>query len=199
MSTTPTASRSRRFSDRSGAVSRRPTRRGNDRGYVMVITALFVTSMLAVAALVVDLGGFYVEASKIQRATDAAALGGVVWLPNVPKATAEAKKIASENGYTDGVNATITVKRVGLYQLSVAIKAEGKLYFGRSFTDDVKIGRSGEAQFTLPVPLGSSTSAAGMGDYTFPNNIAKHNIWLSIHAPWKTRFGRPDSITNITI
>ncbi|MEZ5380588.1 MAG: pilus assembly protein TadG-related protein [Microthrixaceae bacterium] len=183
MSTQPTAEPRRRHSDRSGAVGRPGTRRSNDRGYVMVITALFVTSMLAVAALVVDLGGFYVEASKIQRATDAAALGGVVWLPNVPKATAEAKKIAAENGYTDGVNATVTVKRVGLYQLSVSIKADGKLYFGKSFTNEVKLARSGEAQFTLPVPLGSSTSAAGMGDYTFPNNVAKHNIWLSIHAP----------------
>ncbi|MEZ5380587.1 MAG: pilus assembly protein TadG-related protein [Microthrixaceae bacterium] len=148
----------------------------------MVITAMFVTSMLAVAALAVDLGGFYVEASRIQRATDASALGGVVWLPNVPKATAEAKKIAAENGYVDGENATVTVKRKGLYELSVAIKADGKLYFGKSFTNDVKLGRSAVGKFTLPVPLGSSTSAAGMGDYAFTNGV-RHRIWLSIHAP----------------
>ncbi|MCB1026567.1 MAG: Tad domain-containing protein [Microthrixaceae bacterium] len=180
----PTRRRRRHNDAARGPRARRVGRRGrDDRGYVMVISAMFVTAMLAVAALAVDLGGFYVEASRIQRASDAAALAGVVWLPNVPKATAEAKAVAAENGYTHGVNADVTVKRIGLYEMQVRIEADGELFFGKAFTDDVRLARAGEARYTLPVPLGSSTSAAGMGNYNFPDGRPRHNIWLSIHSP----------------
>lgn len=53
----------------------------NQRGSVAVITAVSITALIGFAALVLDLGGAYNEASKLQNALDSAVLAAAQELP----------------------------------------------------------------------------------------------------------------------
>ncbi len=52
------------------------------RGYVLVTFALLLVPLLLLAGLSIDVGSWYNRASDMRKAADAAALAGVVWLPN---------------------------------------------------------------------------------------------------------------------
>ena len=77
----------------------RRVRRGDD-GYVLVLTTLMLVPMLILTAFAVDLGAWYAQASKMQRAVDNAALAAVVWMPDHTKATSAAAQVLTENGYS---------------------------------------------------------------------------------------------------
>ncbi|MEZ5382038.1 MAG: TadE/TadG family type IV pilus assembly protein [Microthrixaceae bacterium] len=149
----------------------------------MMATATAIPAMLALAALSVDLGSLFLQAARIQRAADAASLAGVVWLPDLPTAIDEAKSTAADNGYIDGVNATVNVTKSGPANLTVSIKAAGHSYFSRSFSDSIYLSRGSEAEYNLPVPMGSPGSSLGMGDYAFADGRPAQNNWLSIVHP----------------
>ncbi|MGO4886434.1 pilus assembly protein TadG-related protein [Anaerobacillus sp. MEB173] len=82
----------------------------DERGVVMVFVALGMVVILGFCALVVDVGMLYFEKSKLQKAADAAALGGAQELPfSESEAKAKAVSIANEN-----INgATIPTPEVG--------------------------------------------------------------------------------------
>ena len=82
-----------------------------ERGFVLVWTALTLFLLLGVAAIAVDLVHAYLVKQEAQNAVDAASLAGVVDLPDNPAAAvADAKRVAAANGFTDGVDrATVTV------------------------------------------------------------------------------------------
>ncbi|HYA69043.1 MAG TPA: pilus assembly protein TadG-related protein, partial [Acidimicrobiales bacterium] len=66
---------------------------------VYVVLAIFV--IMGMAAFVIDLGYWYFQASRVQRAADAAALAGVTYMPgDVPDATAVARNVAQANGFS---------------------------------------------------------------------------------------------------
>ncbi|HEX2912602.1 MAG TPA: Tad domain-containing protein [Chloroflexia bacterium] len=72
-------------------------RRGED-GQALVLIALVVVGMVAMVGLAIDGGLGYLEATKLQRAADAAALSGVAWMPdNRPVADARAQLAAEAN------------------------------------------------------------------------------------------------------
>src|SRR5215475_13929485 len=52
------------------------SRRRNERGQTLMLVAISMVSLLAIAALAVDLGSLYAARGEIQRAADAAALAG---------------------------------------------------------------------------------------------------------------------------
>ena len=74
----------------------RPTRSGGrrDGGYVLAKFALLLVPLLLMTGLSVDVGYWYNRASDIQKAADAAALAGVVWMPGDP-ASARAAAVAT--------------------------------------------------------------------------------------------------------
>ena len=68
----------------------------DERGLALPLLALVLVGLLGVASLVVDLGNWQVEASKVQQAADAAALAGVVALPEGPQAAIDrAREVAA--------------------------------------------------------------------------------------------------------
>ena len=76
----------------------------NDRGAALALVAASLVVLMGMAAFGSDLAWFYLNASRIQRAADAAALGGVVWLPGqVGTANSTAVDIALRNGYDDSL------------------------------------------------------------------------------------------------
>jgi hypothetical protein len=73
--------------------------RRDERGAVLVLTAILLVVMLGLSALVVDLGFARSQRRKMQNATDSAALGAAQWLAtaNEPQATLEAKNLGDKN------------------------------------------------------------------------------------------------------
>ncbi|MCU1455060.1 MAG: hypothetical protein JWN46_3206 [Acidimicrobiales bacterium] len=163
------------------------TRRAQqERGYVVVMFAVLLVPLLLMVGLAVDVGYWYNHASDIQKAADAAALAGVVWLPDAAKAQSYALEAAKRNGYEDGVNSvTITVTRVSgsSRQLRVAISdpSVGSFLFSHLGGRNIGITRSAVAEYVLPVPLGSPNNTFG-NDPSTPASTWP-NLWGNIHGP----------------
>jgi Flp pilus assembly protein TadG len=155
------------------AASRSMHRRSpRDQGYVLLLTALLLLPLVAFTGFAVDLGAWAGTASKAQSAADAAALAGVVYLPDLPaKAISVAKETARKNGYADGVNGvTVTVTPNSRNELDVVIfdPAVGQ-YFSGVFTEPPDITRGATAEFIRPIAMGSPSAYVGTDPETSHN------------------------------
>src|SRR4051794_35852022 len=76
----------------------------DESGLVVVWTAMLMVVILGFTAWAVDFGNWKDRSTRLQKAADAAALAGVVFMPeNVNNlAFTTARTIAAKNGYTDG-------------------------------------------------------------------------------------------------
>jgi hypothetical protein len=165
------------------------------RGYVMVLFALLLIPILLITGLAVDVGSWYNKTTDIQKASDAAALAGVVWLPDLVKAEAAARTAATRNGYTDGVNdVTVQVSQIGDRRLRVTItdNTVGSFFYQNLGGRQIKLGRKASAEYVLPVPLGSPENRLGNDPTASPAYTP--NLWGSISAPYtKKEDGDPFS------
>jgi len=157
----------------SASMSDRPprgARRASDKGQVVVIFAMSIVMFTLMCAVVVDLAWYWTNNLRMQRAADAAALAGVVWLPGDPsQAYATARAEASKNGYTDGVDG-ISVTPVqdpaNARRLKVVITGPVGMFFARvAGIDSFPAKRTAKAEFVLPVPMGSPENYYGVGYY----------------------------------
>src|SRR5882762_55905 len=109
--------------------------RREQRGQTLVIVALMLVPLLGFTGLVTDVAWYEVNLMRIQRAADAAALAGVVYLPqNVPGAQTAAQQEAAKNGYTNGapgVTVTATPEALNNRILSVSVAAPVRSWFAR--------------------------------------------------------------------
>jgi hypothetical protein len=87
-----------------GARSRKYDRR-DDRGAALVLVSLVLVGLMAMAALVVDIGGVYGERREDQNAADAGALAAAFTLPNRAAAVTQAKTYVHD---TLGITFTTT-------------------------------------------------------------------------------------------
>lgn len=149
---------------------RRSEKRETPRGQILIIFASMLTILLLFSALVVDLGWLWSNTLRVQRAADAAALAGVVHLPSdVPGAYFTARAEATKNGYSDGSSGvTVTPLRDPdiSRRLDVFVQAPVKTWFlGLIGMDTVTISRKAQADYVLPVPMGSPQNYYGVGDF----------------------------------
>jgi hypothetical protein len=148
--------------------------------------AFTMTVLLTASAFAVDLGGLYARASRIQRAADAAAMAGVVWMPgDFARATTEALDIAAKNGFTTGV--TVSAVPGNSYRLSVTIRDSNvPRFFSMMLTGTpTAITRSSVAEFLPTVPLGSPENRIGNDPLAIPPYVA--SLWASISGPYTDR------------
>lgn len=174
-------------------------RRRGERGYVLATTALVLIPMLIVAGMAVDFGGLYTEAAKMQRAADAAALAGVVWLPNLAAATTAAKASAKENGYNDALpNITVTVTQLAETELKVVItNSASPIYLAKMVKQSASVTRSSTADYVLPVPLGSPKNYFGTGDMI--SGVGRENFYAAVNnSCWDKEQGDPFAVSNIS-
>ena len=76
-------------------------------GQLIPLFALSIFVIMGMMAIVIDVSWYWSNTLKVQRAADAAALAGAVWLPgDVPNAYTTARAEASKNGYTAGAGVT---------------------------------------------------------------------------------------------
>lgn len=170
----------------------RTSKRSNDGGYIMAATALLLIPLMIFAALATDVGSWYVEGQRVQRAVDAAALAGVVWLPDDAKAADVAVETIRYNGYPTatlvasqsdfdaapaGGAPVVLVEVVGPQELRIAMKAAGDIFLaGLAGLGGVSIPGQGVAEYVKPLSMSNPTSMLGNGvDAPDPDNF-----WLNI-------------------
>lgn len=140
------------------------------RGQVLVIFAFMLTILIGMAAFVVDLAWIWSHQLQVQRAADAGALAGVVYLPgNVPTARSTALDESRKNGYRDNVGGVDVVAGQDAdneRMMVVTVSAPVDTFFMRLFGyDQVTVQRTGKAEFVLPVPMGSPQNYYGVGEF----------------------------------
>ena len=108
-----------------------------ERGQALVIFAMALVGLLLMAALAFDIGWTMLERRTEQNAADAAALGGVRFLPSTGTAIANAVDVARENGYENGVDDTTVTVSASSVQVTVTISRESPSFFARVIGIDV--------------------------------------------------------------
>ncbi len=185
---------------------------------VLFVVSIFV--LTGITAIVVDISWYWANSLRIQRAADAAALAGVVWLPGSPSTGYSiARSEATKNGYVDGSGGvTVTpiqdsVAKPGgnPRQMDVTVSAPVNTFFMRIFgINTIATTRSSKAVFVLPVPMGSPENFYGVyclttpGNTSCPNNTAvtgasgttvySHGGWGAMQATG-TDHGQGDAFT----
>ena len=153
-----------------------------EKGFVLAMTGLLLVPLLAFTAFAVDLGSWYAQAVRLQRAADAAALGGVVWAADADptKANTVATTILTKNGITSA-NSTISINKNGSAALTVTVAAKGTLFFGKLFIQNETLTRSATAEYITPVPMGSKDNQLGNDPETdSPVGHPSPQHWLNI-------------------
>jgi Flp pilus assembly protein TadG len=157
-------------------VIRRPTRRrarilervrgshAADAGAIAIIVAIMTPVLLGFCALSVDVARWYVEAERVQKAADAAALAGVVYLPqDFPTAKSTAIAVAARNGFA--VSSTVDVAvAVGARpsQLQVTVSSTVSNAFATLLgVKTTTISRTAVTDYNGPAPMGSPCNTFG--------------------------------------
>lgn len=170
-------------------VRSRERARRREQGYSIVMVSLLIIPLMTFTALGVDVASWYARGLEIQRAADAAAMAGVVWLPNdLPKARSEAERVAARNGFAHdpaGTGISVTVEPVPgrPQELDVTVTdPRVPAYFGRVVMDDISLTRTARARYVLPVPLGSPHNYFGNQNINPTSNDPK--LWAAVNAPY---------------
>ncbi len=159
----------------------------------MVLTAMAMVVLLGMAAFGTDLAWFYLNASRVQRAADAGALGGVVWLPSqTATANSTALSIAKQNGYDNAdadVDVTSGVVAGEANQLQVTVRDTVPTFFAKILGfQTMDIERSAVAEYIPPLKLGSPAGQFGNNcDPNQPGCTGQANFWANIHGKWTDR------------
>lgn len=143
-----------------------------ERGAVAILVAVLVPVMVLLTALAVDVGRWYVEAARVQKAADAAALGGVTYMPNnfgdsastSGTAQATARSVSSVNGFPNSGTSSVVVFNPADYptQLGVTVSSTVKNLFGAIFGNPTTtIARTAVADYAAPTIMGSPCNALG--------------------------------------
>jgi hypothetical protein len=149
-----------------------------EAGQILVVFALMATVLIGLVGMAIDVTYAWRMGIQIQRATDAGALAGVVYLPgDTTSAKTEAKSVVGLDGFDAG-NSTVTVapNPADSHQLDVTVTAAVPTFFVRLFgIDNWNITRQARAAFQLPVPMGSPENFYGVYCLTTPSNLTCAN------------------------
>ena len=102
-------------------------------GQALALVALMLVVLLGFAALAIDVGAMMNSKSRLQNAADAAALAGVMALPNVTDVNNRAYEYVNKNMNGSNTNMTVNVDFVKK-QVQVTITENVKHYFAQIIT-----------------------------------------------------------------
>ena len=152
----------------------RPRRRGQS-GQMTVVFALTLVVFIGAMVLGIDVSQLRAEAENAQQAANAAALGGVVFLPTFPSdANARAVAVARANGFvssaTNGISVTTSIPNGYSNRLKVTITEPVTTTFGSALgIGPQTISRSAIAEYAEPLEMGASDYVLGYAP--FPTSI----------------------------
>jgi hypothetical protein len=151
-----------------------------DGGFVAIMTALLSLVLVVSVAFTVDVGNWNIHENRQQAAAEAAALGGVPFLPGDPvTAEAVARDVAARHGYSDPGAVNVGIGAAP-NQLWVSITDTVPAYFAHviGMSQRVITERS-TAEFLQGAQLGSPE--IGLGND--PEHLAKPDYWVAIAGP----------------
>lgn len=155
-----------------------------EKGYVLAVTGLLLLPLLVFTAFAVDLGSWYAQGARMQRAVDAASLAGVVQLPNQTNAKTTADAVMKDNGYDMAVycpaNNCYSYPSGAGQQMTITLKASASQYFSQIVLKGQTLSRSATAVYNLRIPLGSPANAFGND----PVSGLTPNVWAAINGPY---------------
>ncbi len=146
--------------------------RNGDSGYAIAMVSLLLIPLIGFMALAIDVGAWYTQATRVQRATDAAALSGTIWMPDIDRARIVATESLAKNGIDLSEMAaspsrprwelSIEADSTNPFALLVRLTdTAAPVYFSAPFLDNVEITRQALAEFVAPVRLGSPANVFG--------------------------------------
>lgn len=151
--------------------------------------------LLAVAGFAVDMGNWWLQATRLQNAVDAGAHAGAVFLPgDVPEAKIKARTETARNGFDDGILAgsadpevkSLVVEQMpNPYQLRVESTIEVDNFFLTLVGMDTQtITRDAVGEFEVPIAMGSPENKIGDDPETGDNDS---QFWINIAGPNATK------------
>ena len=161
------------------------------RGQMTVVFALTISVLIGAMILGVDLSHMRTEAENAQRVANAAALAGVIFLPDYPQnAFYRASETAREDGFVNGQNGvTVNATQVAgyNYRLQVTVREPVPLVFGHLFgLGPFTISRSAVAEFFDPLQAGSPDYVLGYAPFptTLVSPAAAEGFYLENKGPY---------------
>jgi Flp pilus assembly protein TadG len=144
--------------------------RGRSRGQIVVLFAGSIVLFVLLCGVVVDIAYYWVGSLQAQRAADAAALAGAVYLPgDTASAYSAAAASATQNGFTTGGATTVhsVQDSANQRQLDVTISTRIGTFFSRVVgLTSWPVTVSAKGVYVLPVPMGSPDAYYGVGTYS---------------------------------
>jgi hypothetical protein len=156
--------------------------RGGQNGFVLTWVAIMLVVLVAFAGVAVDVGNWYFVANREQKAADAGALAGAVFLPATPATgKSQATNAVNLNGFTSGQGDTITsVQGSQPNQMQVTVtRTVNNFFLGLIGVGTTTITRSAVAEYQGPIPMGSPTNRLGDD----PEGGPYPDFWINIGAP----------------
>jgi hypothetical protein len=131
----------------------------NERGQALPIIALLAVMLLGMVGLAIDVGRLYVAKAELSRAVDAAALAGVLELPDTAAAEARAEAYLEEN--VSGATAQFPGNETNHLRIK-ATRRVGLAFMGIMGIDDIDVQASAVAGFgTSPLDVYMTVDATG--------------------------------------
>jgi hypothetical protein len=160
----------------------------SERGFVTVTTAIVLTLLLMCAALALDVAIWFSRGNELQRAADAAALAGVVKMPDEVSARNAAVEIAAKNKIS-AANVNVSADPNAPRELKVTITDPNvSSFFGRFVSSGIALNRSASAEYVPKIELGSRLNALGTGNLPgWAPSGGTQNFFLAINGKCTAR------------
>lgn len=149
-----------------------------DRGQVIVLFALMLTALIGFTGIAIDLAHARGLAQDMQRAADAGALAGVVYLPSsANSATTNAAAESTANQFTDNCTIPGTCGDVGSVRITYGVNSAQrqltvtiKKWMPTSFLGvlgirTIAVTRSATATYADPIALGAPDHVLGFAPF----------------------------------
>jgi hypothetical protein len=163
-----------------------------EAGQIIAIFALMLVVLLGLVGIAIDVTYAWREELRVQRAADAAALAGVVYLPgNVAGGVSAAQAEGGKNGFT---TVSASQNAGDSRQMDVTVSARVPTFFLRALGwDHFDVSRHAHAVYILPVPMGSPDAYYGArGDYEMEDSSdpitlsGPHGEYMAPRGFWAT-------------
>jgi len=167
-------------------------RRWTRRGQIVPLFAITLFILIAALLFGIDAGRLRAEAESAQRAANAAALAGVVYLPDFSdSAFTRAREEARKNGYVTNAAQNVTVTPALVpgtnYQLRVTVSEPFQLLFGKLFgLGKMMVSRTATAEYLPALQMGSPDYVLGYPGFPSYLTAARfpQNFYLNQNGPY---------------
>ena len=156
-----------------------------EQGYVLALLAISLVALMLMIGFAVDLGTWYLRATKLQRAADVAALSAAGSLPDTATARQVADDTLAHNGFTNSTRIQTTVT-VSSSNVKVVVHDNAvPTYFLRVLFPSISMSRAANAMHASAIPLGNPFNVFGIGapEGLNLNAVPLQGFFASINGP----------------